>query len=92
MDHTHTRLPTSRAVALLPNPIAASPHPSKRKQRNKLENKHQSKSTSKQSHGPMVREERQQTVAVLVEEREGLLERKPLLARQPFHADATVTP
>jgi len=38
------------------------------------------------------REERQQTIAVLIEERESLLEREPLLARQPFHADATVRP
>ena len=47
---THTRLPPSRTVALLPSPIAASLHPSKSKQRNKLKNKHQTKSRSKQSH------------------------------------------
>ena len=44
------------------------------------------------SRAMLIREERQQTIAVLIEERESLLEREPLLARQPFHADATVRP
>lgn len=41
----------SRTLALLPNPIAASLQRSKRKQRNNLKNKHQTKPKIKQSHG-----------------------------------------
>jgi len=51
-----------------------------------------SKKKKEASRAMLIREERQQTIAVLIEERESLLEREPLLARQPFHADATVRP
>lgn len=43
-------------------------------------------------HGENLREDQRRgndnTVAVLVKEREGLLEREPLLVRQPVHATA----
>lgn len=83
---------TCRRVALLPKPSNyKSNNWARENKRNDLKNKHKNQIKSKQVAKPsaMAREDGRRdrdTVAVLVEEREGLLEREPLLVRQPVHA------
>lgn len=83
---------TCRRVALLPKPSNyKSNNWARENKRNDLKNKHKNQIKSKLVAKPsaMAREDGRRdrdTVAVLVEEREGLLEREPLLDRQPVHA------
>lgn len=82
---------TCRRVALLPKPSNyKSNNWARENKRNDLKNKHKNQIKSKLAKpSAMAREDGRRdrdTVAVLVEEREGLLEREPLLVRQPVHA------